>query len=270
MSPQQRQAAGSQYGGWLHPGDGALATAMDVEVRQVEAAAFRTDLERPFEYVLDFDFTENRVQLCGVNLVAELALAPAWRAVLWTSAEDDPFRGVLENLLRVVVAYRMVAEAGAVLHAAGFARRGRALVCYGASGAGKTTTARLAGGAGLDVLSDDLVAVRPAERGPVAVRLPFCGDLGAVADGPVAHPLGALCRLIQSPRHLARPDSPALAVAALTVHAPSVNLDPWRRERLVDNLEALVAAVPCLALEFTRDAGFLAVVDAALEPVPPA
>ena len=84
--------------------------------------------------------------------------------------------GAAELVLRVAYHLAIREQGGALIHAAGVAgqEHGPALVASGVSGAGKSTLARLAAQAGLDVLSDEILALFP--DGTVT-GTPFRSDL---------------------------------------------------------------------------------------------
>jgi hypothetical protein len=170
---------------------------------------------------------------------------------LWTSeAAGEEWTSVFENYLRVLTAYRLLEEGGAVLHSAGVTDGEAAWLLLGPSGAGKTTASRLCLDRGASVLSDDLNAVRLGEDGARLVKLPFTGDLGERSGGTVPLPLRAVLRLVQGAEDEARPLTPAAALAALVAAAPFVNRDPWRREALLAVLERLARSVPAWELTF--------------------
>lgn len=82
----------------------------------------------------------------------------------------------VENLVRVVVALRLVRAGGLLLHAAGAIVQGGAVVLFGPSGSGKTTMAGLA--RGFPVLGDDIVATRRHGDDWWAYSTPFGGIAG--------------------------------------------------------------------------------------------
>ena len=223
---------------------------------------------RGWNYALDFDHGERAVRLAGLKLMARLDWNGAGEApmapitALWTSEEGVLFPGIFENLLRVLVAYRLVAAGGALLHGAGAADERGAFLFLGASGAGKSTLSRLAAGEGKTVLSDDLNAAFPeGADGAAGARLekvPFTGDFApqALRESPGACRLRALLRLEKGAGESLAPLGVAEALATLLACAPFVNGDPHRRERLAGNLEALARGVPRGVLTFSLGGGF--------------
>jgi hypothetical protein len=188
------------------------------------------------------------------------------RASLFTcESEGSHFLAQVENFFRLVVAYRLLELGGVLLHSAGLAWKGRALVFVGHSGAGKTTLSRLGLAAGHTVLSDDMNALCPDDsRRLMAEKLPFAGDLGRVPSPRQAFPLAAVCRLRKGENRRRR-IRPAEAVAFLVGSAPFVNVDPHRSDRLTNNLENLVRTVPVDELSFSREGGFWHLLD---DPIP--
>ena len=131
---------------------------------------------RGWEYTLDQDHAESSVRIAGLRLMARLDWAPELKGALWTpEIAGEEWTSVLENYLRLLVAYRLLAEGGVLLHSAGVSDGRSAWLLLGPSGAGKTTASRLCLAAGAEVLSDDLNAARFPDGGggPVVARLPF-------------------------------------------------------------------------------------------------
>jgi hypothetical protein len=134
---------------------------------------------------------------------------------------------------------------------------GDAYVFFGPSGAGKSTISHLSFAAGHAVLSDDMNALRIGPAGVLVEKLPFAGDFGQTtggADG--AYPVRALCRLHKGPDPALQAPRPAAAVAALLGCAPFVNRNPYLRDQLLDQLQALNARLPVRELTFARDDRF--------------
>jgi hypothetical protein len=120
----------------------------------------------------------------------------------------------VENLLRAVYAWFCIRNDALLLHSAGVIRDGDGYVFFGPSGAGKTTTSRLAARTAL-VVSDDLVIIRCDESGGTLYGVPFKGQ---VSDAPRANqkaPIKGIFRLRQDTSHYIEPLSPIKAVADL-------------------------------------------------------
>lgn len=242
---------------------GAEASASEpaVAVRSFRAAPsdFRSFDRTGREMTVDRAYDPRSVRLAGWRFMGRLDWRPRLIGTVWTSlAEGVELQGVFENFFRVLVAYRLLEEGGALVHSAGVVEGGRVFLFLGPSGAGKTTLGRLAQSAGRAVLSDDMnaVAVSPGGGGFRVERLPFAGDLGQTADPGETRPLGGLLRLEKGSEVRLEDLSPARALAGLLACCPFVNADPHRREALERNLETVLAAVPTGRLTFPREGPF--------------
>jgi hypothetical protein len=233
----------------IAPGDERLATS-DPRSATTEIAIFRaapTDFvtvdTRGWSYDLDVDGPA----IAGMNLMARLG---AERAAIWTSAVGrDEFWGVVENVLRPLVARRLLAGNGLLVHSAAVVIDGRAFLLAGASGMGKSTLAAMALQAGHAVMSDDLNAVVGSE----IVPLPFSGDLSLDLLCKTAAPLHAVVALEQGTHDAVRPLSRAQAVSLLVRCAPYVNRDAELGEALLDRAYAIARAARTAMLTFRRD-----------------
>lgn len=251
LSIEQEEAVRGKFGGLCREeGTGTVTT----RVFRAPAADFLEIDTRGWEYTLDMEHEPASVRLAGMRLMARLDWAPALSGGLWTpEGAGGEWMSVFENYLRVLTAYRLLEEGGAVIHSAGVTNGETAWLLMGPSGAGKTTASRLCLERGASVLSDDLNAVRLGEDAPRLVQLPFTGDLGERSRVPALLPLRALLRLVQGPEDEARPLTRAGALAALVAAAPYVNRDPFRREALLAVLERLARSVPAWELAFTLE-----------------
>ncbi|NOZ10990.1 MAG: hypothetical protein GXP09_08135 [Gammaproteobacteria bacterium] len=208
-----------------------------------------------WEYTLDFEYKEASVGIAGLKFFAYFDLRQGKQSHLWTSTEDDDyFTGVFENYFRVVVAYRLLACGGVLLHSAGVIDEGNAYLFFGPSNAGKTTVSRLSQDSGHSVLSDDINALLagPAQD-VVAEKMPFAGELGQTATPSGTYPVRGLFRLHQGPRNAVRDMRPSEGIAALVACSPYVNADPVRQDRLFENLEHLSTITPVRHLTFSLD-----------------
>lgn len=253
LSPEQEAAVRGRFGGLCRDGGDAAVTS---RVFRAPAADFLEIDTRGWEYTLDMEHEPASVRLAGLRLMARLDWAPALSGGLWTSeAVGEEWVSVFENYLRVLTAYRLLEDGGAVIHSAGVTDGEAAWLLLGPSGAGKTTASRLCLDRGASVLSDDLNAVHLEDGGARLVKLPFTGDLGERSGGSALLPLRAMLRLVQGTENKARPLTPAAALAALVAAAPFVNRDPFRREALLAVLERLARSVPAWELTFTLGGG---------------
>lgn len=266
LAPAQAAWARARFQAWCGPGS-VNAAVVPIAVHRWPEAMFREIDTRGWVYTFDREYRPERLRLAGLGLVGEIRFAPGLQGRLWTCQTDSKrFRLTFENFFRVLVAYRTLSCGGVLLHSAAFARDGRAQVVMGRSGAGKSTSARLALSAGWEVLSDDMNALLPDRQGWRVEKLPFAGDLGQTPTRGRAYPVAGVHWLEQAPAHAVRPFSAATALARLLVCAPVVNEDPYRVDDVLRNLSDLVERVGVDALHFALDPGFLALLDAAGQP----
>ncbi len=251
LSSEQEDAVRGRFGSLCREGGEAAVTT---RVFRAPATDFLEIDTRGWEYTLDMEHEPASVRLAGMRLMARLDWTPALSGGLWTSESvGEEWTSVFENYLRVLTAYRLLEEGGAVLHSAGVTDGEAAWLLLGPSGAGKTTASRLCLDRGASVLSDDLNAVHLGEGGVRLVKLPFTGDLGERSGASTLVPLRAVLRLIQGKEDGTLPLTPAAALAALVAAAPFVNRDPFRREALLAVLERLARSVPAWELTFTLE-----------------
>ncbi|MBZ0112301.1 MAG: hypothetical protein K8J08_07575 [Thermoanaerobaculia bacterium] len=232
------------------PKEGALR----LQVFRVDQSDFREITEFGWEYSLDLRYRANRVDLAGLELMASLQWRPDLEAALWTYVADgEVFAGTLENVFRALVAYRLAATGGALLHSAGVLDNGQARLFLGRSGAGKTTLSTLSAASGRQVLSDDLNAVSWEDGLPVVYQMPFSGDFGQAERVPGAFPLVEILRLEKGSTGQRRDASPAEAFGALAACATAVGRDPFRSASVMETLQRLASEVPVSTLTFTKD-----------------
>ncbi|HEY2295206.1 MAG TPA: hypothetical protein VGM86_31270 [Thermoanaerobaculia bacterium] len=261
LAASQEEALRQRFGSLCGPREaGGIATA----VFRAPADDFLVIDTRGWEYTLDLDPAPDALRVAGLHLMARLGWTPALAGALWTpETEGEEWASVCENYLRLLTAYRLLEEGGALLHSAGLSDGESAWLLLGPSGAGKTTASRLCLAAGGTVLSDDLNAVLFRDGEARLRKLPFTGDLGERAGGPESVPLRAVLRLAQGEEEGLRPLSPAAALAGLVAAAPFVNRDPFRREALLGVLERLARAVPAWEVTFAREGGLWGMLKAA-------
>ena len=268
LSAAQEEGVRRRFAG-LCRADGPAAVSS--RIFRAPAADFLDRDLRGWEYTLDMEHTPGAVRLAGLRLMARLdwtagGSSGGLAGGLWTcEAAGEEWTSVFENFFRVLAAYRLVEEGGAVLHSAGVAEGEAGFLLLGPSGAGKTTASRLCLAGGATVLSDDLNAVLFDAEGARLRKLPFTGDLGERTGPRLSVPLRAVLRLAQGAEEGLRPLSPAAALAGLVAAAPFVNRDPYRREALLAVLERLARAVPAWEVTFSLDGGLWAI----LRGIPP-
>ena len=234
------------------------ATVHETKVCRVSEALFKRIDVRGWEYTYERDYQSDRVLLAGLGFFGRISLRPPFCGRLWTSAAaPEDFQGVFENFLRVLVTYRIAAMGGVLLHSAAIAKEGRAFVLAGISGAGKSTSSRLALQAGWEVLSDDLNALRPEGADWAVEKVPFAGDLGPTTTAAGSYPLDGVLWLEKADGHGLHETSKAVLLARLLSCAPLLNEDPFRVDQALVTLNTLVLALGRGTLQFARDEGFL-------------
>jgi hypothetical protein len=227
LSPSQLASLELRYGPRLRHArpDGDVAASL--RVFRVARSDFREIDTRGWEYSLDIEWTEDAVAMAGMRLMARADLA-SYRAGLWTCVEDvAEFYGILENVLRPILAARLLANGGLLVHSASV----DGWLFPGPSGGGKSTIARMGLDAGLPVLSDDLNAVTAAR---MIVPLPFTGDLTEHELSTTPMPIRGIVALEKGDAEGLRRMPLAEAVSLLARCAPYVNQDPHRIAQLLD------------------------------------
>jgi hypothetical protein len=266
LSTEQVAAVRERFG--AHCRDDRETPAVEGLVLRAAEVDFLPVSTAGWEYSLDFDHGPAAVRLAGLRLMGRLDWRPDLAAALWTpDGGSEAFAGIFENLLRVLVAYRLLEAGGAVLHGAALAGPGGGHLFLGRSGAGKSTLSRLAAGQGAEVLSDDLNALVPHEGGVLLAKLPFTGDWGDAKAPRAPLPLAALHRLEKSREDALSPLPRAAALALAVACAPFVNADPCRRDALLAVLEHLVSHdLPTWTLSFSLDGGFWPILGRSCRP----
>jgi hypothetical protein len=158
----------------------------------------------------------------------------------------------LEQLLFLPVLAR---HDGFLMHASGGVIDGKAFVFAGHSGDGKTTLSRILAEEGVELLSDERIALRNVNGTFMAYGTPWPGEGNVVS--PKAYPLGAVFLLRKAERHRYRQEHTETFMAELL----SRSIVPYylqdETQRIVDLLPDLAQAVPLGELEFSRSPGLL-------------
>ena len=164
---------------------------------------------------------------------------------------SNPLTYPLDQILLMHVLAR---HEGALVHAAGASIGGKALMFAGRSGAGKSTLSRLLDGRpGLELLSDDRIAVRKVGGTFTAYGTPWPGDQGAALNEKAE--LCGICFLRHAGTNRIEPLTPGEAIERLL----PVTSVPWYDRDAVSGalpfLDDLLAHVPAFDLHFTPGAG---------------
>jgi hypothetical protein len=208
---------------------------------------------------------ENDVNLLGFEFVGHFqrcAALPLRASLAFFKEEELTANRVLENLLRVMIAYRAIEADGLLLHSAGVVHSGGGYVFSGYSNAGKTTLSTKALSAGAMVLSDDMNLLVPQDGAYRVRKMPFAGELGQkpeLAATPAAVPLEGLILLEKAPELTVQLVSRARAVAGLLANCPFVNEDAEEFSALMSALTRLVDKIPVIRLGVARNDPFDAI-----------
>jgi hypothetical protein len=257
LSPLQLSSLITRYG----PSSSA-APAVTLIVHRVAADDFLEIDTRGWEYNLDYSATGSSVSLAGMRLAARIELARN-RAGIWTPVEDPAeLWGVVENVLRPLVALRLLMTGGLLVHSAAVALDGRGFLFAGRSNAGKSTVARLAVLSGRPVLSDDLNAITLQDGRFIIAPLPFTGDLEPSEVSHDAVPLAAILGLEKGTGESLRSISRGEAVSLLVRSAPYVNHDEIRLPLLLDRAAEIAAAASTALLTFRREGDIWPILEA--------
>ncbi len=232
-------------------------TAVDFQFHHAPQRDFLPMDQSVREYTFDLEARQDEVLLAGWDFAARIEIHPQFAATMWTPhLEGEKFESAFANVFRVVVAYGVVADGGALLHSAAVAEDGSAQLFVGVSGSGKSTISQLALDSGRSVLSDDLNALWRRDECSYVEQVPFTGDLRGSLTTTGRFPLVGIHRLRQGRTPRLRPLTDAETVALLFGCAPFVNSDPFRHDRLLTNLEACARDLPADELTFALDRDF--------------
>ncbi len=266
LSGPQAGALLSRFGSFASTVEVGAGSPLRIRVLRADRRDFLgREAGRSWRYSLDMSYEPRAVKVATYEFMGRLDWHSGLTAALWTPLERGPeFGRACENFFRVVVAYRLVEEGGALLHSAGVVDRNQAYLFLGRSGAGKTTVARLSLLAGRLVLSDDMNGLRRTAQGLLVEKLPFAGDLGGSTGSRTVHPLRRLLRLEKGDEISLRPLGAAESLSLLIACSPYVNADPHRMDQLTANLVALIREFPVAALTFTPDPTFWRLLESAI------
>lgn len=208
---------------------------------------------RPGSWVIESSYTAERLTYCSYQERGEVDLISGLGYL-----EMDPAAHI-ENFLRTVYAWLCVQNDALLLHSAGVIRDGCGYVFFGPSGAGKTTTSRLASQTA-HVVSDDLVIIQCDENGCTLYGVPFKGELSEAPRANQQAPLKGLFRLRQDTSHYLEPVPHVKAVADLVAASPFIVRERQLSDQLVTVCSKIAQHVPVQQLHFKRDDGFWKVI----------
>ena len=224
------------------------------------SAAFMRRPHGAVEYPVAVAHGDESIAVAGIGFTANVDRSPL-RVRMQTCRSDEWFSAAFENLFRIVACYRLFGEGALVMHSAAFNDGARGFVFCGRSGAGKTTLCGLADELDLQILSDELNAVRPTGGSFELLAMPFAGDFGGVPRQHPPYPVTGLLGLRQGSAPSMSLCSKAEAVSRIVASCPYVNADPCLVDSLTSRAEELVERLPLRVLTFARDTRFWSVLD---------
>jgi hypothetical protein len=245
-----------QFSSYKTGGSPSRAPAVDTRIYRAASEDFKTIELRGWEYWLDVEYHPEFVRVAGLSFMGLLEWRPELGAALWTCEQKSGrFIEAVENLFRVMVAYRVLEAGGILLHSAALVSDEGACVFPGRSGAGKSTLSRLALERGWQVLSDDLNAVVPWKDAFYVEQVPFGGELGKAARAERAYPLKAICRIRKADHDDLVPIRPVESMGAMLAASPNVNRDPYRSRRAEELLTQIAGTYAAYELTFSLEGG---------------
>jgi hypothetical protein len=186
------------------------------------------------------DFTEAEIDISRT----------AWRALGSARSTDWEIPYPLDQLLMVPTLAR---RGVVVLHAGGAVLGERAVVFAGHSGDGKTTLTGLLENDGIELLSDERVAVRSTPEGFVAHGTPWPGEGNVVSSE--SRPLGGLFVLRKAATHALGTSSPRAVFPELLARAIVPYYLQKTASRILEILDELQGAFPPRELHFALAPG---------------
>lgn len=168
--------------------------------------------------------------------------------------EAAPNEQCLDAFLRTYLSFDLLRRGGLMLHAAGLRKGGRAWLFPGISGAGKSTLSRLAGRAGLEVISDEISLALPSGRGWRLYGSPFWGEMRA-AGRPGSWPLAGVLFPVKAKRHGLADCGRGEALRRLLRCTVNFERSEKAGSAALAAAAGLLAAVPARKLEFSRGDG---------------
>lgn len=162
----------------------------------------------------------------------------------------------LDAFLRTLLSSLLSRSGGAMLHSACILKAGLAHLFLGKSGAGKSTLARLAAGAGCEVVSDEINMLNRSGNGFVARGSPFWGEMRA--DGrPGKWPLAGIYALRRGRANLLRPGPAADFTPLFLRCCLNFSKEPAAAAGLLDAAAAMRSSYKGEFFFSRKDASFL-------------
>jgi len=177
-----------------------------------------------------------------------------WRW-LWDASGpgQEPRFQLPHPLDQLLLMPRLAYKSGFLLHACGAVVDGKALVFAGHSGDGKTTLARLLAAEGLELLSDERIAIRQQNGVFIAYGTPWPGEGNVVSAA--AYPLGGIFLLQKAAQHRVRPRGSSPPVAELLARSIVPYYFTETTARILSLVQDLMSSVAVDELEFSLERG---------------
>ena len=259
LNPEQDGLVRSRFRPLLCTDDAEPDVRIDIHF-DPNAAGFMRPPLGPVECPVALAHGDESIAVAGVGFTANLDRCPLL-VQMQTCRSDEWFAAAFENLFRIVACYQLFGEGALVMHSAAFNAGARGFLFCGRSGAGKTTLCGLADALDLEILSDELNAIRRSGRSFELLAMPFAGDFGGTPRRHPPYPLTGLLGLHQGSAPSVSLCSKAEAVSRIVASCPYVNADPWLVDGLTSRAEDLVERQPLRILTFAKDARFWSVLD---------
>jgi hypothetical protein len=217
-----------------------------------ERAEFNFNIELTNSRINDPDDEVTVTRRAGLWRFARGDFQAEWnmdskRGNIWQSANLYSIDAALRIFHTVVLAKR----GGFLLHAASAIRDGKAFLFAGASGAGKTTIARLAP-ADVTLLTDEVSYVTTNANGYAAYGTPFAGELAKSGEN-VSAPITALYLLAHGPANRIESVRPAESVRAVLANILFFAEDEELIYSIFRSACQLVERIPVYRLTFVPD-----------------
>lgn len=158
---------------------------------------------------------------------------------------------------QLLVLPQLAEHDGFLIHACGAVIDGKALVFAGHSGDGKTTLARMLAAEGIELLSDERVAIRKESSGFRVYGTPWCGEGNVVSTA--AYPLGGIFLLKKAGVHRIRDGKAGALVAEFLSRSIVPYYFSSPTVRILALVQELAERVPIRELHFSLDSGLLTV-----------
>lgn len=259
LNPEQDGLVRARFRALLCRDDAEPDVRIDIHF-DPNSAAFMRKPPGPVEYPLALAPGDESIAVAGAGFTANIDRSPL-RAQMQTCLSDDWFAAAFENLFRIIACHQLFNEGALVMHSAAFTDGARGFLFCGRSGAGKTTLCGLADALDLEILSDELNAIRPRGRSFELLAMPFAGDFGGEPRRHPPYPLTGLLGLRQGGATSLSLCSKAEAVSRIVASCPYLNADPRLVDELTSRAEQLAERQALRVLEFTKDTSFWKALD---------